>query len=141
MLLFTESNTAVNDNGENTAASPVFFRLVMQGRILSQPGRSVWIRRSCVHLVCGTTEEGRTTKYPAEVGWPNTAQQKTSCGSREEPVPAPVLAGLPCKVISKRKHSLYTETGGTMETKLARISQLSSENPDMVFTSIGHQQA
>lgn len=25
-----------------------------------------------------------------------------------------------------------------METKLARISQLSSENPDMVFTSIGH---
>ena len=52
-----------------------------------------------------------------------------------------VLAGLSCKVIPKRKHSLYTETGGTMETKLARISQLSSENPDMVFTSIGHQQA
>lgn len=25
-----------------------------------------------------------------------------------------------------------------METKLARISQLSSENTDMVFTSIGH---
>ncbi len=25
-----------------------------------------------------------------------------------------------------------------METKLARISQLSRENPDMVFTSIGH---
>ncbi|MCD8075288.1 MAG: reverse transcriptase/maturase family protein [Lachnospiraceae bacterium] len=25
-----------------------------------------------------------------------------------------------------------------METKLARISQLSGENPDMVFTSIGH---
>lgn len=25
-----------------------------------------------------------------------------------------------------------------METKLARISQMSSENPDMVFTSIGH---
>ena len=25
-----------------------------------------------------------------------------------------------------------------MGTKLARISQLSSENPDMVFTSIGH---
>lgn len=25
-----------------------------------------------------------------------------------------------------------------METKLARISQLSSENADMVFTSIGH---
>ena len=25
-----------------------------------------------------------------------------------------------------------------METKLARISQLSKENPDMVFTSIGH---
>ena len=25
-----------------------------------------------------------------------------------------------------------------METKLARISQLSSENPSMVFTSVGH---
>lgn len=25
-----------------------------------------------------------------------------------------------------------------METKLARIAQLSKENPDMVFTSIGH---
>lgn len=25
-----------------------------------------------------------------------------------------------------------------METKLARISQLSKENPKMVFTSIGH---
>lgn len=25
-----------------------------------------------------------------------------------------------------------------METKLARISQLSSENPDMVFTSVSH---
>ena len=43
-----------------------------------------------------------------------------------------------CRTISKRKHCLYPEIGGTMETKLARISQLSSENPDMVFTSIGH---
>ena len=25
-----------------------------------------------------------------------------------------------------------------METRLARISQLSNENPDMVFTSLGH---
>lgn len=25
-----------------------------------------------------------------------------------------------------------------METKLARIAQLSRENPDMVFTSVGH---
>ncbi len=48
------------------------------------------------------------------------------------------LASLLCKIISKRKHCLYPEIGGTMETKLARISQLSSENPDMVFTSIGH---
>ena len=47
-------------------------------------------------------------------------------------------ASLLCKTISKRKHCLYPEIGATMETKLARISQLSSENPDMVFTSIGH---
>lgn len=49
------------------------------------------------------------------------------------------LTPLLCKTISKRNHCLYTEIlGGTMETKLARISQLSSENPDMVFTTIGH---
>lgn len=48
------------------------------------------------------------------------------------------LASPLCKTISKRKHCLYPEIGETMETKLARISQLSSENPNMVFTSIGH---
>ena len=48
------------------------------------------------------------------------------------------LASLSCRAISKRKHHLYTEIGNMMETKLARISQLSKENPDMVFTSIGH---
>lgn len=34
----------------------------MQGRIISQLGRSVWFQMNCVHLVCGTTEEGRTAK-------------------------------------------------------------------------------
>lgn len=48
------------------------------------------------------------------------------------------LIPLRYKTISKRKHCLYTEIGETMETKLERISQLSRENPDMVFTSIGH---
>ena len=48
------------------------------------------------------------------------------------------LTLLSCKAISKRKHHLYTGIGNMMETKLARISQLSKENPDMVFTSIGH---
>lgn len=48
------------------------------------------------------------------------------------------LAALLCKVISKRKHYLYAEIGGIMGTKLERISQLSRQNPDMVFTSVGH---
>ena len=43
-----------------------------------------------------------------------------------------------CKVISEGKHSPYAEMEGTMATKLKRISVLSKENPDMVFTSIGH---
>ena len=47
-------------------------------------------------------------------------------------------AFLLCKTISKRRHCLYLEIGAAMETKLARISQLSGEHPDMVFTSIGH---
>lgn len=49
-----------------------------------------------------------------------------------------ILTPLLCKVISKRKHYLYMETGSIMETKLERISQLSSKKPDIVFTSIGH---
>ena len=56
-------------------------------------------------------------------------------GSRERVV---FLATLLYGAISKRKHYLYTEVENIMETKLARISQLSSENPDMVFTSVGH---
>lgn len=56
-------------------------------------------------------------------------------GSRERVV---FLATLLYGAISKRKHYLYTEVGNIMETKLARISQLSSENPNMVFTSVGH---
>lgn len=50
----------------------------------------------------------------------------------------PFLTVLLCKAISKRKHYLHTEAGTIMETKLERISQLSRENPEMVFTSIGH---
>lgn len=45
---------------------------------------------------------------------------------------------LPCKTISRGKHYLYTGIGEIMETKLARIAQLSAENPSMVFTSVGH---
>ena len=43
-----------------------------------------------------------------------------------------------CKAISKGKHSLYTGIGKLWERKLERISQLSKENPDMVFTSVWH---
>lgn len=43
-----------------------------------------------------------------------------------------------CKVISEGKHSLYSEIGLTMKTKLRRISELSRDNPNMVFTSLGH---
>jgi len=50
----------------------------------------------------------------------------------------PSLTILLCKVISKRKHYLHTGVGTIMETKLERIPQLSRENPEMVFTSIGH---
>ena len=42
-----------------------------------------------------------------------------------------------CKVISKGKHRLYTEIEKAMETKLERISELSKQNPEMVFTSMG----
>ena len=50
------------------------------------------------------------------------------------------LTTLPCKAISRGKHYLYPEVGEKkiMGTKLERISQLSTENPEMVFTSIGH---
>lgn len=105
----------------------------MQSRILSQLEEVCLAPDELRHPVYGTTVEGRTVngQQKSDGRIVHTAK---SGGSRERPV----LAGLPCKVISKRKHRLYAETGGTMETKLARISQLSSEHPDMVFTSIGH---
>lgn len=104
----------------------------MQSRILSQLEEVCLVPDGLRHPVYETTVKGRIVN----------GQQKSdgrivhgkSRGSRERPV----LAGLPCKVISKRKHRLYAETGGTMETKLARISQLSSEYPGMAFMSIGH---
>jgi group II intron reverse transcriptase/maturase len=60
-----------------------------------------------------------------------------------------VLTALTCETISKRKHLLHTEVdfsvhrdgrkkGKQMATKLARIAELSSQNPKMVFASIGH---
>lgn len=48
------------------------------------------------------------------------------------------LTALAYETISKRKHYLHTEVGRIMGTKLERISQLSKENPEMVFTSVGH---
>lgn len=45
---------------------------------------------------------------------------------------------LPCRIISRGKHYLYSEIEIIMETRLERITQLSNDNPDMVFTSIGH---
>lgn len=71
------------------------------------------------------------------VGWPSSTDEAGQCRQREVEKGL-FLTILPCKVISKRKHYLYTEIGTMMETKLARISQLSKENPKMVFTSIGH---
>ena len=54
--------------------------------------------------------------------------------SREKAV---ILTALAYETISKGNH-LYTEVEEMMETKLARISQLSKQNPNMVFTSVGH---
>lgn len=88
---------------------------------------------SCVHLVCGTIDEGRTTNDQQKSDGQIVHSKEKSVEVERE-----LLSRLPCKVISKRKHSLYTETGGTMETKSAGISQLSSENADMVFTSMEH---
>lgn len=56
-------------------------------------------------------------------------------GSRKKAV---TLTALAYETISKGKHHLYTEVEEMMETKLARISQLSKQNPDMVLTSVGH---
>lgn len=44
----------------------------------------------------------------------------------------------PHDIISKGKHYLHTEVEKIMTTKLARISELSKQNPEMKFNSIGH---
>ncbi len=72
------------------------------------------------------------------VGQPDSTWEGGEIHWREaerEPVSSLVLL---CKAISKRKHYSHTGAKAIMETKLERISQLSKENPGMVFTSIGH---
>ena len=72
------------------------------------------------------------------VGQPDSTCEGGEIHWREaerEPVSSLVLL---CKAISKRKHYSHAGVKVIMETKLERISQLSKENPEMVFTSIGH---
>ena len=81
--------------------------------------------------------KGRKAKEEQAVGWADSTHETVEIQWREAEAGL-FLKALPCKVISKRKHYQYTGIGEIMATKLARISQLSSENPDMVFTSVGH---
>ncbi len=72
------------------------------------------------------------------VGQPDSTCESGETHWREaEGGPVSSLALL-CKAISKRKHYSHTGVKEIMETKLERISQLSVENREMVFTSIGH---
>lgn len=71
------------------------------------------------------------------VGWPDITAEGGQCRWREAERGL-FLIVLPCKAISLRKHYPYSEMEEIMDTRLARISQLSKENPTMVFTSIGH---
>ena len=91
----------------------------------------------CKSKVCQTTAKGGKQTgnrqsdgriVPMKAG--NAAGGKSRKGVSSHP--------LPCKAISRGKHYLYTGIGEIMETKLERISQLSKENSEMVFTSIGH---
>lgn len=81
--------------------------------------------------------EGRKANGRQAVGWADSTREAVEIQWREAEK-GQFLKALPCKAISKRKHYQYTGIGEIMATKLARISQLSSENPDMVFTSVGH---
>lgn len=71
------------------------------------------------------------------VGWPDSTNETVERRRREAERGYPLY---PChvKLYRKRKHYLYSEIGIIMKTKLERISQLSKQNPDMIFTSIGH---
>lgn len=71
------------------------------------------------------------------VGQPNSTYEDGEIHWREVEKRS-ILSSLLCKMISKRKHYLHTGVELVMETKLERISELSRENPNMVFTSLGH---
>ena len=78
---------------------------------LSTEGEPV-VSRVSVTWVCLTTEEGRRKDaVPHSIGIWNHIEKETLSAHRGRKI---------------------------METKLERISQLSKENPNMVFTSIGH---
>ena len=79
----------------------------------------------------------RRTNDIQAVGWPDSTDEGEE-GHQREAERGLFLAVLPCKAISLRKHYPYTGMGFIMDTRLARISTLSRENPKMVFTSVGH---
>lgn len=86
----------------------------------------------------GVTNKLSETNDTQAVGQPDSTCESGEIHWREaerEPVSSMVLL---CKAISKRKHYSHAGVKEIMETKLERISQLSRENPEMVFTSIGH---
>ena len=86
----------------------------------------------------GVTNKLSETDGTQAVGQPDSTSEGGEIHWREaerEPVSSLVLL---CKAISKRKHYSHAGVKVIMETKLERISQLSKENPEMVFSSIGH---
>ena len=107
-------------------------------RISCQLGRACEPRIESVDMRYAVQpKKGRKVDSLQAVGQPNSTCETVEMRWREVEKEPYITVQL-CKAISKRKHYLHIEVENIMETKLERISQLARENPEMVFTSIGH---
>ncbi len=136
MVSDTEGNTCIYRYGEilcGTTGSKVSH--AVQWHYINW-GEPVCFLSCAENRVCPTTKRRKANGIRV-VGWPDSTDEAGQCRQGEAGRGC-ILTALPCRIILKRKHRLYTGIGESMETKLERISQLSKENLEMVFMSIGH---
>ena len=96
----------------------------MEGLQVNWGGQGSDILR--ISLCINLNATGKRPDSPA-IWWINLWSRGETCPRRSANVN-----------FQRAKHGLYAETGGTIETKLRKYHKAISENPNMVFTSVGH---
>lgn len=102
-----------------------------------QLGKAGSPHMQCKQMVCLTTEKGRRAKGKSAAGWADSTGEAVEIQWREAEEGL-YPHSLPMQGNIKEETLSIDRDWEIMTTKLERLLQLSRENPDMVFTSVGH---